>query len=112
MKLPRKHIIMIATMAAGAALSLSAITPTEVEGAVRAAKDAPKNQALNREAAEALKDAGRYEDAIAFYLKGGNSGNLGIAESYFMLYDYDKAEEYLDKYLAKRKKAEKTVTDQ
>ena len=93
-------------MAAGAALSLSAITPTEVEAAVRAAKDAPKNQALNREAAEALKDAGRYEDAIAFYLKGGNSGNLGIAESYFMLYDYDKAEEYLDKYLAKRTKAE------
>ncbi len=89
-----------------ATLSTSAMTPAEVESAVNAAKEAPKNQILNREAANALKESGRFVEAIPFYLKGGNSGNLGIAESYFYLYNFDKAEEYLDKYLEKRSKAD------
>lgn len=83
-----------------------AITPQEVNDAIAAAKDSPKNHSLNLAAGDALKDAGRYTEAIPYYLKSGNAGNLGMAESYFYLYDYDKAEELLDKYVAKRTKAE------
>lgn len=106
MRMFYRHMITAPMMAMLAVMPLWAITTDEVDAAVAAAKAAPKNQTLNREAADALKDAGRYDEAIAFYRKGGNSGNLGIAESYFMLYEYDNAEEYLDKYLAKRSKAE------
>ncbi len=88
------------------ALSLAAITPQEVDEAVTAAKGSPKNLSLNLAAGDALKAAGRYKEAIPFYLKAGNSGNLGIAEAYFYLYDYDLAEEHLDKYVAKRSKAD------
>lgn len=88
------------------ASTLGAISPQEVDDAVKAAKDAPKNKALNYSAGEALKYAGRYSEAVPFYLNSNNSGNLGLAEVYFYLYDYDKAEEYLDKYVAKRTKAE------
>lgn len=85
-----------------------AYQPSELVKAVNAAKEAPKNKVLNVKAGDALKDAGRYREAIPFYLKGDNSGNLGVAESYFYLYDFDKADEYLDKYLEKRTKAEET----
>ncbi len=92
-------------------LTLAAVTPVTtladtLEEVVEAAKKAPKNQNLNREAGDALKDAGRYHEAIGYYLKGGNSGNLGAAEAAFYLYDFESAGEYLDKYLAKRTKAE------
>lgn len=86
--------------------TVGAITPQEVNEAVNAAKDVPKNRSLNHTAAEALKSAGRYKESIPFYLNSGNIGNLGLAEAYFYLYDYEKAEEHLDKYLDKRTKAE------
>ncbi|MCI9286236.1 MAG: hypothetical protein HFJ91_10735 [Muribaculaceae bacterium] len=78
----------------------------DVDEAVRAAKDAPRNQGLNRAAGDALRKAGRYAESIPFYMKGGNAGNLGAAESSFYMYRFDDAREYLDKYLAKRSKAE------
>ena len=84
----------------------SAITPEEVTKAVNLAREAPKNKVLNRKAGEALQEAGRYKEAVSFYLKGDNAANLGAAECYFYIYDFDKAEEHLDKYLAKRTKAE------
>ncbi len=87
-------------------VTASAISPEEVSKAVSIARESPKNQAFNRNAGDALKEAGRYREAVTYYLKGGNLGNLGAAESYFYLYDYDTAEEHLDKYLAKRTKAE------
>lgn len=88
------------------AMSSVAITPEEVKKAVSLAREAPRNRVLSRKAGDALKDAGRYKDAITFYLKADNSGNLGAAESYFYLYEYDKADEYLTKYLEKRSKTE------
>lgn len=87
-------------------LGASAITPEEVNKAVSLAREAPRNKVFNRKAGDALKEAGRFKEAIPYYLKGDNAGNLGAAESYFYLYEYDKAGEYLDKYLEKRTKAE------
>lgn len=108
MNIPFRHILL--SLAAGvSALSLAAITPEEVSKAVAAARETPRNQALNRKAGDALKEARRYSEAIPFYMKGGNAGNLGAAESSFYLYEYDKAEEYLDKYLEKRTKAEEAA---
>lgn len=100
-----KNVVILSALL-GAATPLRGADNTEISAAISAAKDAPRNQAANLKAADLLKDAGRFQEAIPFYLKGGNSGNLGIAESYFYLYDFDKADEYLDKYLAKRTKNE------
>lgn len=97
--------ILLATMIA-ASMSVAAITPAEVNKAVSLARESPKNKALNRKAGEALQEAGRYKEAISFYIKGDNAANLGAAECYFYLYDFEKAEEHLDKYLEKRTKAE------
>ncbi|MCM1356658.1 MAG: hypothetical protein NC212_09680 [Staphylococcus sp.] len=105
MNISFRHIILSLTAVAGVT-PLFAITPEEVSKAVAQAKEAPKNQKLNLAAGNALKEARRFKEAVTYYLKGGNSGNLGAAESYFYLYDYDNAEEYLDKYLEKRTKAE------
>lgn len=104
MNLKLRHII--AGIGMVTTLSLGAISPQEIDDAIQKAKDSPKNQSLNHAAADALKAAGRYKESIPFYLKSGNSGNLGLAEAYFYLYDYDKAEEHLDKYVDKRTKAE------
>lgn len=100
-----RHIVVLSALL-GAVLPLRGADPTEISTAVAAAKDAPKSQSANLKAADLLKDAGRFKEAIPFYLKGGNTGNLGIAESYFYLYEFDKADEYLDKYLAKRSKTD------
>lgn len=75
-----------------------------VDDAVAAAKRSPRNQKLNRKAAEALRDAGRADEAVAFFLKSDNRGNLDAAEICFDLYDFTRASELLDKYLAKRTK--------
>ena len=77
-----------------------------VEAAVEAAKGAPRNQGLNRAAGDALKDAGRYAEAISYYMKGGNLGNLGAAEAAYYMYDFENARNYLDKYVEKRTPAE------
>ncbi len=104
MNVTLRHILFsgLATVAMAGA----AITPEEVTKAVSLARESPKNRVLSRKAGIALQEAGRYKDAITYYLKSDNSGNLGAAECYFYLYDYDKAEEYLDKYLEKRSKGE------
>lgn len=104
MSINLRHITL--GLSAFCALTIAAITPDEINEAVEAAKEAPKNHSLNLAAGDALKAAGRYKEAIPFYLNSGNAGNLGMAEAYFFLYDYDKAEELLDKYVAKRTKAE------
>lgn len=80
--------------------------PESARKAVAIAEKSPKNKAANNKAGDALKDIRQYKEAIKYYLKGDNSGNLGAAESFFYLYDYDSAEEYLNKYLEKRSKAE------
>lgn len=95
-----------AIVLAGNGLCAQETAEAEVAAAVEAARKAPRNQSLNRAAGDALKNAGRYAEAIPFYLKGGNSGNLGAAEAAYYLYDFDGAREYLDKYIAKRTKAE------
>lgn len=105
MNISFRHIIL-SCLVGIPALSSMAITPAEVSKAVSLAREAPKNRVLNRNAGDALKDAGRFREAISYYLKADNSGNLGAAESYFYLYEYDKADEYLDKYLEKRSKTE------
>lgn len=88
-----------------AAISLAASADT-VDEAVAAAAAAPRNRTLSRAAGDALKGAGRYAEAIKFYLQSDNAGNLGAAECAYYLYDFDRASELLDKYLAKRTKAE------
>ena len=104
MNIPFRHILLASMISS--VMVASAITPEEVTKAVNLAREAPKNKVLNRKAGEALQEAGRYKEAVSFYLKGDNAANLGAAECYFYLYDFDKAEEHLDKYLAKRTKAE------
>ena len=88
------------------ALAALGISPGEVDAAIEASKAAPRNRALAREAGDALRQAGRYEEAIVFYQKSDNAGNLGAAEAAFYLYDFDRAQEFLDRYMAKRTKAE------
>lgn len=107
MNIPFRHII-ISCIAGTTAVVSMAITPAEVSKAVSLARESPKNRTLNRNAGDALKDAGRFKDAISYYLKADNSGNLGAAECYFYLYEFDKADEYLEKYLEKRSKAEES----
>lgn len=99
--------IIFALAVAVPALTVSAaISESEVSEAVAAAKKSPSNRALNFAAGNALKEAGRYRESIPFYLKANNTANLKLAEVYFQLYDFDRAQEYLDKYVAKRSKAE------
>lgn len=76
------------------------------EALIASARKAPRNASLNRAAAEALRESGRLAEAIPFYLRSGNTGNLCAAEASFYLYRFDDAREYLDKYLDKRTKAE------
>lgn len=78
-----------------------------VAEAVAAAKKAPRNRVAQRAAGDALYYAGRYPEAIEFYLKADNSGNLGAAQSAFRLYDFEAARTYLSKYLSKRTAAER-----
>ena len=80
-----RHIIL-SCIACTTVLGAMAITPAEVSKAVSLARESPKNRTLNRNAGDALKDAGQFKDAISYYLKADNSGNLGAAECYFYLY--------------------------
>lgn len=105
MRILSRLIISLTAMMCAVTMAAQ-ISTDEVNAAVSAAREAPKNQGLNLAAGNALKKAGRYREAIPFYLKGNHTANLGLAEVYFNLYDYDRAQEYLDKYLAKRSKAE------
>ncbi|MCI9172237.1 hypothetical protein [uncultured Duncaniella sp.] len=98
--------VLTGALAAPAAPAQARTDGDEVERAVSAAKDAPRNQGLNRAAGDALKGAGRYAESIPFYMKAGNQGNLGAAEASYYMYDFESAREYLDKYLEKRTKAE------
>ncbi len=82
----------------------STLRADEVDDAVAAARKAPKNQKLNRKAAEALRDAGRTEEAVTYFLKSDNRGNLDAAQLCFDLYDFNRASELLDRYEAKRTK--------
>lgn len=89
-------------------LLTSSAAPTlyadEVDDAVAAARKAPKNQKLNRKAAEALREAGRTDEAITYFLKSDNRGNLDAARLCFDLYEFNRASELLDRYEAKRTK--------
>ncbi|MBD5332311.1 MAG: hypothetical protein HDR97_00975 [Bacteroides sp.] len=86
--------------------SLSVATADSVDDAVAAARKSPRNVGLNRAAADALSEAGRRAEAIPYYLKSGNAGNLRAAEILFYLYRFDEARDYLEKYLEKRSKAD------
>ena len=77
-----------------------------VDDAIAAARKAPRNTSLARAAAEALRNAGRIDEAITYWLKSGNTGQLEAAEAAFGLYRFDDAAGYLDTYLSKRTKAE------
>ena len=95
-------------MLSAGTLCAQAAGDSDITAAIEAARKAPRNQALNRAAADALKGAGRYAESIPFYMKAGNQGNLGAAEASYYLYDFEKARDYLDKYLEKRTDAEET----
>lgn len=107
MNLSFKHISILILLIFTSLLS-HAITDEEVYEAVEAAKAAPKNTALNLKAGMCLQDIGDYQTAIPYLLKGGNTGNLYLAEIYYNLYEFEKALSYLDKYVAKRTKDEET----
>lgn len=84
-------------------------SPDAVDDAVSAAKKTPRNKVLNRQAGDALREAGRWEESLAYYAKGDNIANLGAAESAYYLYDFDKGRELLDAYLDKRTAAEQSM---
>ncbi|MDE6417908.1 MAG: hypothetical protein K2K49_01715 [Duncaniella sp.] len=100
----KRLIPLIAALAA--APLLPAQTPADIETIVAEARKAPRNRALNLKAGKALSEAGRFAEAIPFFLKGPNEGNLGAAEASFYLYDFDNADTYLERYTDKRTKAE------
>lgn len=99
---------LIFTLLAAMLLAAPAVRADRADDAVAAAKAAPKAKArvLAREAGDALMQEGRYQEAMSWYLKADNAGNLGAAEAAYYLYDFDRASELLDKYLEKRTKAE------
>lgn len=99
-------ILLIATLVCATVQTINAITPREIKRAVDAAREAPKNAALNLTAGEALRKAGRHAEAIPFLLNGGTPGALKAAEAAFFAYKYDDARTYLDSYIEKRTKAE------
>ncbi|MCM1519667.1 MAG: hypothetical protein NC098_02665 [Lachnoclostridium sp.] len=76
----------------------------EVDDAVAAARKSPKNQKVNRRAAEALLEAGRGPEAVEYFLKSDNRGNLDAARILVGEYQYERAGELLDRYVAKRTK--------
>ena len=50
-----------------------------VDDAIAAARKAPRNTSLARAAAKALSEAGRIDEAITYWLKSGNTGQLEAA---------------------------------
>lgn len=111
MKETFRKIFISVLLSAPVAFTPLVMAQDPVADAVEAAKGAPRNQGLNRAAGDALKEAGRYAEAIQFYMKGGNLGNLGAAEAAYYMYDFEGARNYLDKYIQKRtpSEAEKDV---
>lgn len=99
--------LIIALALPGFSSAQEAETYDAVAEALAAAKKAPRNRVAQRAAGDALFNAGRYHEAIDYYLKADNSGNLGAAQAAFRLYDFEDARTYLSKYLAKRTAAER-----
>ncbi|MDE6061883.1 MAG: hypothetical protein K2G00_03880, partial [Duncaniella sp.] len=66
----RLRYIIFSGLAGLMTLSASAIPPEEVNKAVSLAREAPRNKVFNRKACDALKEAGRFKEAITYYLKG------------------------------------------
>ncbi|MCM1483955.1 MAG: tetratricopeptide repeat protein [Muribaculaceae bacterium] len=112
-------------LAAAAAISMSAtaITLDEAKAAfaagkyevaapeLKAAADRePRNAALNAMAGEALLHIGKGPEATKYLERGGAAGQLGMAKYRFGLYDFDEAEEWLDKYFTAKYK-DKDIPD-
>lgn len=108
----RKYIFSLLSIAFIALTTPAAAMADEVTDAVAAAKKSPKNQKANRRAAEALRDAGQPAEAITYFIKSDNRGNLDAAELCFDLYDFQRAGELLDKYLSKRTKDQSAADNQ
>ena len=103
-----KKILLTLACLLGLAGSVATVaTPLDVEEALTAARKAPRNRAAQRTAGDALYEAGRYKEAITYYLKSDNTGNLGAARAAFRMYNFDGARTYLSRYLDKRTKAER-----
>lgn len=103
-------IFLIIALTAGAGATVP--MPADVAEAVAAAKKSPKNQKLNRKAAEALRDAGFNSEAIGYFLKSDNRGNLDAAELCFEMYDFDRAADLLEKYTSKRSREHRNIDEQ
>ena len=88
MKETFRKIFISVLLSAPVAFTPLVMAQDPVADAVEAEKDEPRNQGLNRDAGDALKEAGRYAEAIQFYMKGGNLCNLGAAEAAYYMYDF------------------------
>lgn len=69
-----------------------------------AAKSEPKNASLNNMAGVALMNCKKYAEARPFLMRGTNEANLHLARIAMERYEFDDAEDFLDKYEAGFKK--------
>lgn len=80
---------------------------------LRAAADKePRNANLHHMAGVALMRTDQYEAARHYLAKGTPDSKLALAELEFLEYNFDEADEILDKYEAAQKKSRKPVSPQ
>lgn len=105
------HLSILALLIASAAPAAGAMTLAEAKAAYELgdfaeaapvlaehAAQHPKDAALNSMAGIALFYSGREADAVPFLKKGANDANLFLAQEAMHRYDFDAAEEYVDRY--------------
>lgn len=115
------YIILLALAATPAA----AMTPEEAREAYAAgdyseavatlraiADKEPRNAAANTMAGVALMRTGNLQAAKKYLAKGSNDAKVAMAEVCFLEYDFDGADEWLDKYATAQKRARKPESDE
>lgn len=111
---------IIVSAAAASAQTLDDATRAFADGdyaealpTLRAAADKePRNANLHHMAGVALMRTGQYEAARRYLAKGNADSKLALAELEFLEYNFDEADEILDKYETAQKKARKPVSPQ
>ncbi|MDE6652226.1 MAG: tetratricopeptide repeat protein, partial [Paramuribaculum sp.] len=76
------------------------------------ADKAPKNTSANTMAGIALAKSGQTKEAKHYLARGINEAKLTLAEIAFDDYDFNEAEELVEKYVTAQKKARKPVSDE
>lgn len=112
-------------IALGCACAASAMTPGEAKAAFEAgdyaeavetlraiADKEPRNASANSMAGIALMRTGNLDAARKYLLKGTNEAKIHLAELDFYNYDFDAADEWLDKYATAQKKARKPESEE